>query len=213
MRTPTILSVIACLAVSAGCVKTTGVAPDKIVYTHVPGNGVTVTSVRTTTNYAGSYCPGQPVPRDSFAEYRLDMDRDGNPDIIIAAIHRDWGRFGSDCGGYHCWCYGYYTTVTPVESSGTVSQLVMAGAYDRKGVDSSVVLNAKSSWIPACAVVKNEPGIENDNFRFKESYVGVRLNERTGWIHLAPSADFGIVVKDFALNLTAYNPIRAGQRE
>ena len=48
------------------------------------------------------------------------------------------------------------------------------------------------------------------NTSFKETYIGIKIKNNYGWIHIAPNNNV-IKIKECAINLTDYNQIKPGQ--
>ena len=48
---------------------------------------------------------------------------------------------------------------------------------------------------------------------FSETYVGVKMNNNFGWIHIKPRTGNVIYISYYAINLTVNNSIIAGQKQ
>lgn len=162
----------------------------------------------------GSYFPCSPIPMplDTLFSDSIDVDSDGIYDLKFSDKHYIAGFSASDpCSNYH----------SQITASGMAPNIAIAknttNHFQIIGFDSSDIISSGSTYIESELFIKGKPYMMFDvaNDFIGEFYMGTRMqkNGKTmyGWVRLEKTGLNGIIIKDYAINLTDGNPILAGQ--
>lgn len=182
--------------------------PDNILY-HKFDPDLSARSVRY-FQYVTPYCGDVPVPSDSLTSLQVDLNNDSTVDFKFIINHEglpDWP------GSAHCphlhfniaifsendkvWLSVTGTSGTPVMLHDTINGVISGNCI----WETTCLLRSQYVWVLA--------GFETD---FTDSYIGIKIYNNYGWIHIRPSSLNGIEISEFAINRTENNSIRAGQK-
>jgi hypothetical protein len=154
------------------------------------------------------------VPDDSSTSISIDINNDKIEDFEFIASHK---KYYPDkyCG--HCSAFYEYQI--------SINQLLTSDSVCRSNIFFNVKLFSygdsivnKEVFDTGGTIGINIPCVISFGFSSMDAYVGFKNNVNYGWIHIAPISNNyylnnGIIIKEFAINLTDDNPIRAGQKE
>ena len=155
-------------------------------------------------------CGDTPMPSDSFANYYVDINDDAINDFLIQTSHSP----DSESGSIHCAHVVYLINIFGINSNDSISFTTLSvdvpNNYD--SVNNNLISSA-ATWIQHAALRIAAQGVFYPVYAsFQDTYIGVKVDNNYGWIHVAPSGYNGITIKEYAINLTASNPILAGQK-
>ncbi len=187
-------------------------APDNILYKQYEP-AVELSSVDS-FNYVitpmGNY--NAPIPSDSTITYSIDLDGDGTDDYRIMMKHY-YHLLSMSSPGVN---YNYRIELSGADANRLVSasQSTPVALFYSDGQK----INKISDFIQSSILYLYEPAnLAPVSISFSgEKYIGLRMKTATGyhygWLRLSLS-DFKLSIVDQAINLTAVNSIRAGQKE
>jgi hypothetical protein len=186
--------------------------PDNILFTDI--DDVTVTSLDSLVYYL--HWSGDcyiPYPEDSVAHFDLDINNDGLFDFRIS--HSHW--FGSHLWSPSSQCSQYDNYKIEISSPdneicadatdvGLYFKPLQLNAGDRLDNDLFWASRVYIYLLSATAM---------DFYESKSDYLGVRVHKSDsvyyGWI-LVEFTRYQLTIKEYAINLTASNPIIVGQK-
>jgi PKD repeat protein len=190
--------------------------PDRIIYTSLNPQ-ISLKSIDSTHQDGSSnpYCPltsVQTFPSRGNANCKLDLDSNAINDFVVQVYHQP-----ITCDSYsNCTGYDYYTCVIKISGTNTENSVFvdwLGGGYSNKifGPNDTIDFGSTNGLVDWSALLD---GSCTPAFRvsLNDGYIGVKINKNFGWIHLVRFTN-GIIIKDFAINMTEYNPIIAGQRK
>lgn len=156
----------------------------------------------------GSLCSNDfPIPGDSSTSILLDINRDGEDDFRIAVWHR---YFDPEMYCGHCMDMHEYT----VEIQG-----INPGDSILCNIRSPIAYFNNSDTIRMGTILTQSIRMIYKNtcngyvYVVYGEYIGFAHGEQLGWIKIQQTPNNGIIVENFAINLTERNPIIAGQVE
>jgi len=185
--------------------------PDNVRYSDIAPDSI-VRSVRYyIRNMASESCGDYPVPTDSVAYFELDMDGDAVNDFVFSVHHHEV----SDEGSVHCEHVQFTIDISGADEGDSISTVDESALgipvfYDTTG--NSLIGGPDGVWeywgmVSAWSQGYYPPYI----IYLPDSFIGVKVNGNYGWIHVYKLHADGLVIMEYALNLTPGNPIRAGQ--
>lgn len=179
---------------------------DDIVYVDVTPD-IVLQSVRyfTPSQITWMNCPDVPVPVDSTTTCELDMNGDDAADFLIDVSH--W--FYGSCG--HCESYIYQIFIEGVFGRNFVA---MNDTLDQvpQMLNAGDTIDADRHWA-ARADLLFSGGCSSDFLAdFEDGYIGVKVGDAYGYIHVAKIPENGIEVTEYGLNISSGRPIVCGQR-
>ena len=154
-------------------------------------------------------CPNIPTPQDSVTSIYLDVNQDKINDFFIEAVHNkvDFG-----CGS-HCICFYYRIAINGLNNVSFISTYLKDDLdYVPIKYDSLSTVNKDSTWNERAFLYLYSPGAPFST-DFFDCYIGIKICNHYGWINIAPTGKNGIVIKEYALNLTEDKNIKCGQKE
>jgi len=157
-------------------------------------------------------CGNTPVPTDSSIDYNLNLNADSVNDFVIMV------RTTSSTGGsIHCANETYTISINAINADDSINFTSTPGVYPvpiQYDTTSNNVINQTGSWQNQIGTLSlTGQGVNLPfNLHFTDSYIGIKIKNNFGWIHIAPDSLNGIIIKDYAINLTEYNSIKAGQK-
>jgi hypothetical protein len=172
--------------------------PDKIIY-HKFEPFLYVHSIRQyiSTNPMWSI----PVPNDSITKCYIDINEDSVNDFYFEARHEpDKNTFS-----VHYYPLRSFITICGLRNNvlfGYNKSAFTILMYD--SINNNVV-KSKSDWIEKLDLHREGPVISGCSF--SDGYIGVKVENNLGWIHVAPGNNNGIIIMEYAFNTTADNPI------
>jgi hypothetical protein len=200
-------NIILLFCVCPGCGKKNSNLPDDIVY-KVFSPDTSFTSIRT-WEYDGGWT--FPVPSDTSAGMTVDFDRDGMKDIGI-----NIGTFGQFVSASNPEAnIDYSSGLSPLHDGDAIACESAFAPKARQFVKDSEISDASSYY--SFGVTYGE-GVSTFDVQPPEgdAYYGFKLHRdggyRYGWVLLSIDPTNKILtVKEYAINRTLNNPIRAGQ--
>jgi hypothetical protein len=142
----------------------------------------------------------EPTVKIDIHSSSLDIDIDSNK-IIDFRIEHNWGII--NCGKTTEFCAD--VNILGLNISDSICDTIF---YDTTSfIQSNIVrwYNRKMLYsLDYCHHIL---------FEVKDSYIGIKINNNYGWIHIAPIDNYYLEIKEYALNLTENNDIRVGQKE
>jgi hypothetical protein len=183
--------------------------PDSILYTECDSS----ISVYTVLFYTPSLvppnvadCADLPNTSDTSAYLVIDINKDSVPDFIFEGS--DTVTYGQ-CGS-HCACPFYKLKMRALNPGDSIS-INFTGLYRVPfAYDTTSSIQNTATWA-AMATLNDITYLWGAIF-FSETYVGVKMNNNFGWIHIKPRTGNGVYITDYAINLTVNNSIIAGQK-
>jgi hypothetical protein len=181
--------------------------PDNIVFGNMSST-ITKSTVRYYDIEDHSVCRVYiPIPTDSSTTIPLDINNDDENDFIIKLSHNYWVPT-EYCG--HCSIYEYNIIIQGVSSYDYIamSDQSTTAAY----FDNSDIISLDNMWTNE-AILILEGGCIRPIFDIENEYIGFKHDKKIGWIKIESSANNGLTVENYAINLTDNNSIIAGQTE
>lgn len=180
--------------------------PDTILYTN-PADIYLVSPI-------GSYfpCSPIPIPLDTLFSDSIDLDLDGTFDLKFSDKHYIQGFSASNpCPTYRC-----HLSVVGMNSNIKIATTPpsyyggIVGFYINDSISSTndyfQYAFLKGAPMIGPAYIVTSPG---------EYYIGIQLIQSSktiyGWVRLENTGMNGVIIKDYAVNITNGNPILAGQ--
>lgn len=148
-----------------------------------------------------------PIPGDSSATILLDINNDAENDFKIALSHNFFPHT-QYCG--HCSIYEYNITIQGINSSDSITIDEEWGGAKYFG--DSVTITFNNSWTDK-AILKRENKCNPAYLGMIDDYVGFKHNNQIGWIKIHFTSINGLVIENYAINLTEQNSIYGGQTE
>jgi hypothetical protein len=186
--------------------------PDNILYHDLQPDS-SIHSIRYFIyNMDPNSCGDTPVPADSSSACKLDINGDSINDFNIYVGHFP----GSTEGSIHCVHVVYVIGISGLNAGDSISfvnnfqGLQVPFNYD---TINNFNISHKASWSHNATIQGRTQGIfYGPSVYFNVRYIGVKVNNNYGWILVAPGGLNGIKVKEYAINLTDHNSIKAGQK-
>jgi len=146
-----------------------------------------------------------PFPEDSSTSYSFDVNGDSINDFKITASHS--AITNDNCG--HCnYHFEYNISISSLSTNDSIGYKTDETTF---GFGYSLFNNlVYTSGITLSVSYPCNGGV---SLGFSDSYIAFKLKNNYGWIHIYSADNNGIVISEFAINLTDYNPIKAGQME
>lgn len=174
--------------------------PSNIQYTSA---GASVSSVKYFSTFGT--CPEIPNPRDSSVSLEIDMNSDSIVDFIFKANH-------FICHNTHCLYFTYSTSVVAANDYSFIRADKLNNRFPEI-MDLGMDINKNGIWENSVELkIESQCSLPFET-KFNNTYIGVKINNNLGWIHISPTEINGVNVIEYALNLTENNPIRAGQKK
>ena len=186
--------------------------PDQIVYYKAPTDQK-INSVRFFTPSGVppniQLCPSIPTPQDSSVSMAIDVDGDAISDFVFEAQHAQVLYF---CGS-HCVCSYYRISIISKNNTSWISSMLKNNLdYIPIYYDSLEIIKKDSIWKNRAFLYLYSPGAPF-SADFSSSYIGIKINDKFGWIKIEPIEGNGVRIIEYAINLTKNNEIKAGQQE
>jgi len=170
--------------------------------------------IRTIARYysvPNPFCGLIPAPDDSARDFSFDLDDDGTYDFNIHLWHFKQ-EITQYCGHCDLW-HPKMMTVTPLTGDAMVSADTNTGSTEIRFYDSTMSVLPTDRWISSDAWALREDGCMIPYIGFSDTWLGLKVNDRLGWIHVARTNHNGLIISSYAINLSKGQPIRAGQKE
>jgi len=161
-------------------------------------------------NYDPESCGDYPVPDNANVTLKIDIDGDGIDDLAFNA-----GQYPTSGGSIHCENVIYYVVMSGI--SGDSISFIHPQGFDvplNYDTVSNNVIDNSASWTNSVDLAgSSEGGVPPPFFTsFNDTYIGIKINNKLGWIHIAPASLNGVIIKEYAINLTAFHLIKVGQK-
>lgn len=154
-------------------------------------------------------------PSDSSASLKIDVNGDNIMDFVFLAYHSSSTAF---CGnGSPCASPDYNTQIS-IECINIIDSIKNSETDYKYPLsnDTSAVMSNTDHWFKGQGFFSlSQPCTPFSNFYIflKEMYIGIKIGNNYGWIHVKPINYNGVQIIDYAINLTPGNPIKAGQKK
>jgi hypothetical protein len=146
-----------------------------------------------------------PIPSDSTSKIEIDINYDKINDFSIAVSHKLFIPT-TYCG--HCSIYDYGINIYGINSSDSIVSINQSSnATYFKNNDK---INSKNTWAKS-SILTMEGGCNRPIYKIDNEYIGIKHNNQVGWIKIKAAPNNGIIIENFAINLTDNNGIVAGQ--
>jgi hypothetical protein len=158
-------------------------------------------------------CGPVPSPHDSSAVFKLDINGDSINDFSIYTSHgvQEWNQISP-----HCKPVLYSIGISGINAGDSIS-FVHPYSIDipvRYDTANNKTISYISAWKASATLQLIPQGLPYyPTASFSDTYIGIKVNYNIGWIHVAPSGFNGITIKEYAINLTLFNSINAGQKQ
>lgn len=148
-----------------------------------------------------------PTPGDSITQCYLDIDMDSEMDFQIEVKH----FLNTQIPG-HCSSYEYDIVISALNPECTVSVKIKDWPFV-KYYNNSDPITLSDFWYNARNVFLSQKGaFMSEGIILIDSYVGLKLKNRIGWLHVTPLPGNGISIIEYAINLEENRVIKAGQK-
>jgi hypothetical protein len=148
-----------------------------------------------------------PIPADSSNTILLDINNDSDYDFKITLSHNYWEPT-QYCG--HCSVYNYDIKINGINSSNSIA--FNNQSFKTKYFNNSDKISSENSWKNQ-AILTMKGGCMRPTFDIEGEYIGFKHNDQIGWIKIQQLANNGILVENYAINLTDKKSIIAGQKD
>lgn len=194
------------IVLAVSCKKDSEETADNILYKKLDPS-TSLSTVRFYTIENLGVCTSQiPTPSDSSTYTDIDVDADSKPDYRITSSHNKWVET-QYCG--HCSIYEYNIQITGLSSTDYIS-VSSNGSSNVRYYEASTTISKADYWNNT-VYLSMQGGCSRPIVDTRDSYIGFKHNNKYGWIHIAPVSNNGIEVKEYAVNLTETNSVKAGQ--
>jgi len=185
--------------------------PDKILYKELNPT-VQLNTVKSITSYNYGICTeDRPTPRDSITSWGLDIDSDSKNDFKFIVEHSNWATDHPNdyCG--HCNIYVYFIKMKALNSGDSISY--NPHMDEPKSYNTTEYISTTDAFRNFNILyIQGGCGSVIPRFKFQDSYIGIKHGNKLGWIHIVPFGINGIEIKEFAINDTENNAIKAGRK-
>lgn len=171
--------------------------PDDIVY-HILTPNIQLHSIR---SYYSDGC-NHYLPNDSSATHSLDINDDSVVDFTFTAKHH---FTGNQCG---------------ICADGYVEEIIIDGqgicVYDKNDylanyLNQSELISNDLTWNPQARLSFQGCKLPFTNY-VENSYIGIKCNNKFGWIRVHEASNNGIIIVEYAYNAANGSTILAGQK-
>jgi hypothetical protein len=187
--------------------------PDSIKYVDFQPDIILKSNLYMIINEDPESCGDTPFPSDSSAQYQLDMDGDSVDDFAIIASHSP----GNSSGSTHCGHFHYTIEIYGINTEDSISTkltdygIKVACNYDT--LVNRVIGDSGSMWNSSAVLRDASQGyLWPLYYDFNDTYIGVKVNNKYGWIHVSPRSITGIFIKEYGFNPNVFKSINAGQK-
>lgn len=187
--------------------KTIDIYKDSIQYNQI-NPPINLKTVRFFTSSENILCDVKfPTPSDSTTRCYLDIDMDSKMDFQIEEKH----FLNTQMPG-HCSSYEYDITISAINSGCAVSVIRKDWPFV-KYYNNSDPIALSDFWFSSRSVFLSQKGaFMSEGIILIDSYVGLKLKNRIGWLHVTPLPGNGISIIEYAINLEENRVIKAGQK-
>ncbi|MCF8360329.1 MAG: hypothetical protein K9H26_16365 [Prolixibacteraceae bacterium] len=147
-----------------------------------------------------------PNPGDSVTTINLDVNNDSTADFTIRLSHSYWEPT-QYCG--HCSIYSYDINIRGNSSSDSIA-VAPDEPWVARYYGETDTISFDNDW-GSELILSMKGGCVRPTFSIEDEYIGFKHNNLLGWIKLKPQENNGILVENFAINLSPNKTIRAGQ--
>lgn len=184
--------------------------PDNIIYTNLSPT-IKLNTVNSFKYVDYNICSvNYPSPSDSSTFFDIDIDSDLQNDFRFVVRHFNWTTAYTTTYCGHCTIFAYDILIFGLNPNDSISiNTLIAGP---KCYDSASIISTLAIWRDF-DVLYSQGGCAAVNFAFNDSYIGVKHQNKLGWIHIAPFGYNGIEIKEYAINETENKSIKAGQKK
>jgi len=138
-----------------------------------------------------------PVPDDSTINYKIDMDQDGDNDVMVNVVHYD-----KNYSHNHCLVYEYMITITGVTANDSIAE-------SPKHFDYNDPVNDQVTWKDEILLYIKE-GINSVDF--PDCYIGIKISDKYGYIKVSKLENNGINIDEYAIRKEANVDIKCGEQ-
>ncbi len=149
-----------------------------------------------------------PTPIDSTVYYYLDLNNDQISDFKISVGH---SKYTGDqyCG--HCSVFTYYISIDGLLGSNLIAKSPSL-QWVPKFFNESEVIDENNTWDKKATILLLKGCDLPFQADFVDSYIGVRINNSYGYIHIDRLTDYGIRILEHGFNKTENNIIKCGDK-
>lgn len=179
---------------------------DEIMYQDISPNKE-IQTVRFYTFQDHLICTANvPTPSDSSAHYDLDLNNDQVSDFRINVAHSKYTS--GYCG--HCDRYTYNISIKGLSVNDSIAKS-SSEYWIPKIFNDSDTINNKNVWVSCGDLLLLEGCSLPFNTDFDKGFIGVKINNSLGYIHIERMSNNGIRILDYGFNKTENKSIRCGQ--
>ncbi len=189
------------------CDKEDGIEADQIIFSDL-SSPVTASTVRDWDIEDLGVCKVDiPIPGDSSTTINIDINNDSKTNFIIELSHNLWVPT-QYCG--HCSIYEYDIIIRGVNSLDSIaySDYPSVAAFFKDGDQ----LSLDNTWTHE-AILVMRGGCLRPTFTVENEYIGLKHNDQMAWMKIEEAPDNGLIIMNYAINLTENKTIKAGQTE
>jgi hypothetical protein len=154
-------------------------------------------------------CNDVPIPKDSLADYYLDIGADLVNDYRIIVQHGDFYNVTSN----HCVPYSYFIEVAGLNGS----KIAMKSEYSIiiKQMDSLQLISDSLLWKENGYLQRlgDGPGLLGEISELNKNYIALKFKNNFAWLKFEKIENYGIRLLGYAFNKKGKSAIRAGQKE
>ena len=186
--------------------------PDNIFYHNFQPNITMHSVLYFIPNQDPESCGDYPVPSDTSTSFKINLDGDTTNDFIFNVATNPSSGAG---GSFHCAHIVYTISISGIHAGDSISfttknYIQVPVYYDTV---SNNVITKNELWRNNVMLSLSGQGVLlPGTASFGDAYIGVKIKNNVGWIHVAPIGLNGVIIKECAINLTPCNSIKAGQK-
>ncbi len=167
---------------------------------------VSVRAFVTDPDALSSGCPKIPVPVDSTLVYMVDLTNDQSPDFAIEVTHRYKGYCGK------CRYSTYNVSITGLLDGHGIAKADSEHPIT-KIFNHTDTINENNAWIDRGDILLIDGCSEPLNVDFTEGYIGVKIHDSYGYIHVSKLPNHGLRIMNYGFNTSKNGAICCGQQE
>lgn len=180
---------------------------DEIVYNDISPDKE-IQTVRFYTFQDHSICTANvPTPTDSSVQYDLDLNNDQVSDFRINVIHSKYTS--GYCG--HCDRFTYNISIEGLSANDSIAKSSSSVYWIPNIFNDSDTISNKNSWMSRGDILLLEGCSLPFNTDFNKGFIGVKINNSFGYIHIEKLSNNGIRILEYGFNKTENNIIKCGQ--
>ena len=148
-----------------------------------------------------------PTPTDSSVYYSLDLNDDQVSDFRIKVAHSQYTE--GYCG--HCDRFTYNISIEGLTEDDSIANST-SQYWIPKLFNESDIVDKNNTWIHRAEILLLEGCVLPFQTDFDEGFIGVKIKNSFGYIHIEKLTNNGIRILEHGFNKTENNIIKCGQK-